>query len=273
MAVFLGNIKGLDVSGSQFTYMVFDAGTGSAPVLYRSVNNIHSTSEITTGTNTKIGRILVDTADYIQELKNFKFQHIYDSNNSEFLHIGTGTNARTITFGSNTTLANVTNITGLNTLSASNISITSGTATNFTSENMTISALLTAPIGNWNVNGITMSNTSITPNYVQAPYFNATSDRRAKTNLQVLPNVLNIINQTPVYSFNYKETNLPSIGIMAQDVEQYNFDEFKLVDSSSDGILSIHESKLVYILWKGIQEQQKQIEQLKLEIKSLKEDC
>lgn len=107
----------------------------------------------------------------------------------------------------------------------------------------------------------------------QALYFNATSDRRAKDNLKILNfKALDLINHTNLYSFTYKDTNTPSIGIIAQDVQNINIDGFKLVDNENAtgqdmDYMSIHESKLVYILWQAIKEQQKEIEELKKRLK------
>lgn len=103
----------------------------------------------------------------------------------------------------------------------------------------------------------------------EAKYFNSTSDRRAKTDLKPLNiNALDLINNTQLYSFKYKDLDLPSIGIIAQDIQNINIEGFKLVDNENAtgqdmDYMSIHESKLVYILWKAIKEQQKEIEELK----------
>ncbi len=109
----------------------------------------------------------------------------------------------------------------------------------------------------------------------QAAYFNATSDKRAKTNLKPLSiNALDLIKRVQLYSFKYKDSDLPSIGILAQDIQDVNIEGFDLVDNKqASGVdmdyMSIHESKLTYILWKAIQEQQKEIDELKAQIKNL----
>lgn len=102
-----------------------------------------------------------------------------------------------------------------------------------------------------------------------AQYFNATSDYRAKKDFKLLNiNAIELIKKVPLYSFKYKESNQSSIGIIAQDVQDINIDGFDLVDNKEASganfdYMSIHESKLIYILWKAIQEQQKEIEELK----------
>ena len=99
---------------------------------------------------------------------------------------------------------------------------------------------------------------------VSAPYFNASSDRRLKTNINTIEDpVLPLVTSTPVYTFNYKkDPTTPVIGIMAQDVLDKNVNDFNLVKKSGDNYYEIKESKMIYILWKAVQEQQKQIEAL-----------
>lgn len=106
-------------------------------------------------------------------------------------------------------------------------------------------------------------------NSCNALYFNATSDVRAKTNLQHASfKALNIVKSLPIYSFNYKETGSPAIGLIAQDAAKISFgSDFSLINnetaSGENGdYMTIKESKLIYILWKAIQEQQEQINDL-----------
>lgn len=106
----------------------------------------------------------------------------------------------------------------------------------------------------------------------EAVYFNATSDRRAKTDFSLLDiNALELVKKVQLYSFKYKDSNLPSIGIIAQDVQDVNIKGFKLVDNENAtgqdfDYMTIHESKLTYILWKAVQELSKEIEDLKKKI-------
>lgn len=104
---------------------------------------------------------------------------------------------------------------------------------------------------------------------IEGLYFNATSDRRAKTNIYpIADGALDIVMNTPVYTFNYIKDNAESCGIMAQDLpEDYSFD---FIDRSNPDLLKVHESKLVYLLWKAIQEQQLEIRKLKDELEELK---
>lgn len=112
----------------------------------------------------------------------------------------------------------------------------------------------------------------ITDLSIHATYFNALSDRRSKNNITPLTtSVLKVIQKTPVYSFNYKNNNLPSIGLMAQDLVDVDLNGFNLVDNKqatgeNNDYMHIHESKLVYVLWKAIQELTIEVETLKKEL-------
>lgn len=120
-------------------------------------------------------------------------------------------------------------------------------------------------------NKIVLSNdgTVVAKGKIEGLYFNATSDRRAKTNIRPIAyGALDIIMNTPVYTFNYIKDNAESCGIMAQDLpEDYSFD---FIDRSNPDLLKVHESKLVYLLWKALQEQQLEIRKLKDELEELK---
>lgn len=111
-----------------------------------------------------------------------------------------------------------------------------------------------------------------TKSYVEALYFNTTSDKRAKENINAVKlSAIDIVKNIPVYSFTYKDTQKQSIGIMAQDIQDISIDGFKLVDNiNADGVngnyMQVVESKLVYVLWKAVQEQQQEIEQLKSQL-------
>ena len=113
---------------------------------------------------------------------------------------------------------------------------------------------------------------------IQAVSFNATSDKRAKTNIKRLDQekALDIVNKLPVYSFNYKKDNTPSIGVLAQEAAVYDgaIPNFSLVNNKqatgeNGDYQTVKESKLVYILWAAIQEQSRQINQLKSQLKEL----
>ena len=92
---------------------------------------------------------------------------------------------------------------------------------------------------------------------ITAVSFNATSDKRAKTNIKRLDQekALDIVNKLPVYSFNYKKDNTPSIGVLAQEAMVYDgaIPNFSLVNNEqatgeNGDYQTVKESKLVYIL-------------------------
>lgn len=112
--------------------------------------------------------------------------------------------------------------------------------------------------------------------YIQAQYFNATSDIRAKENIQPLTiNCLPIVKNLSIYSFDYKFDGSHSVGVIAQEAEEIQLGDFNLVnDNDSNGIdrfKTVKETKLTYILWKAVQELSEEVEQLKAELAQMKE--
>lgn len=109
---------------------------------------------------------------------------------------------------------------------------------------------------------------------VEATYFNATSDRRAKTNISAYNgNATELVKKIPIYTFNYLTNNSPSIGMIAQEAAMFDnaIPNFSLVNNEkatgeNGDYMSIKESKLVYILWKAVQEQAAKIEELEKKI-------
>lgn len=88
-----------------------------------------------------------------------------------------------------------------------------------------------------------------------------TSDKRLKDNISEIPTQYSsIIEQVPVVSFNYKNSDQKHIGIIAQDLKKAlsdNVDSFikTVPDPSLGEKLTLAETKLVYILWKALQEE------------------
>ena len=107
-------------------------------------------------------------------------------------------------------------------------------------------------------------------NQIEASYFNSTSDIRAKKDIAKIDfSALNLISSVPVYSYKYKNdiTNTSTIGIMAQDLLPYQ-EQLQLVSNEkatgeNNDYMSIKDNKLIFILWKAIQEQQEEINKLK----------
>jgi hypothetical protein len=90
----------------------------------------------------------------------------------------------------------------------------------------------------------------------QALFFTATSDKRAKKDIQKANfNGLEMVLQTPIYEFTYKDSQEPSIGVIAQEVQELDnmFNNFSLVDNptasgENKDYMSVKEGKMVYIL-------------------------
>lgn len=111
--------------------------------------------------------------------------------------------------------------------------------------------------------------------FCRAQYFSATSDRRAKENITpVCLSALDFINSITVYNFNYKNNSNPTVGIMAQDVLNTGWEDILVENKNATGLnndfMAIKEDKLIFVLMKGLQEQQEQIIQLQAELDSLK---
>ena len=145
-------------------------------------------------------------------------------------------------------------------------------------ENSTINSLSSYagiylnPNGNIQARGKVESNDS-----VHAPYFNATSDMRAKENIKKLPfSALSFINNLSVYQFNYKGKNDTIPGILAQDVLNSQPEGLSLVDnidaSGENGdYMSIKEDKFIFLLMRAVQELKEDNDALRYEIEQLKQ--
>ncbi|MCD6429414.1 tail fiber domain-containing protein, partial [bacterium] len=101
---------------------------------------------------------------------------------------------------------------------------------------------------------------------VYAKYFYYNSDISQKIDIQPLNDSLNKILKLQGVSFNWKDTGEPSIGLVAQEVEEI----FPEVVSGKEGEKTIDYGKLVAPLIEALKEQQKEIEELKAEIEELK---
>lgn len=113
---------------------------------------------------------------------------------------------------------------------------------------------------------------------VEAPYFNATSDERAKYDIEPANfDATSIVNDLPVYTFHYRNSDAPSVGVIAQEAKKLDgrIKDFSLVDnpnaSGENGdYMTIKESKLVYILWKANQELSARVTELEKQLDQIK---
>lgn len=99
---------------------------------------------------------------------------------------------------------------------------------------------------------------------IEAPFFNATSDKRLKEN--IIPfNPEKSILDLPVYTFNFKsdKNKKKHVGCLAQDLQEICPD---LVNEDSQGYLSIEESKITYLLLEEVKELKKRVKELEEKI-------
>jgi hypothetical protein len=93
---------------------------------------------------------------------------------------------------------------------------------------------------------------------VTATDFNSASDLSLKTNIQSISNPIDKILQINGVTFNWRESNKPSVGIIAQEIEKV-FPE--LVNGENPK--TVNYNGLIGLLIEAIKEQQKEIEVLK----------
>ena len=121
-----------------------------------------------------------------------------------------------------------------------------------------------------------INQTIIDSTKVEAPYFNATSDRRAKEDpLPFSGKALDIINKIQTFTYKYKDTKQVSYGVMAQDLLDIKINDFSFVENAAatgenGDYMSVRESKLVYLLLEGIKELQIEVNDLRKEVEELK---
>lgn len=101
-----------------------------------------------------------------------------------------------------------------------------------------------------------------------------TSDKRLKNINMEIPSTLEGLMKTKLYDYNYTYSGERNIGVLAQDIEE-NFKEFDttLVDTIKgdhfDDQKQLKETKLVYILWKALQEEVEERKKLEKRISEL----
>jgi len=91
---------------------------------------------------------------------------------------------------------------------------------------------------------------------------NSTSDVRLKENIHSIDNALDKVMQINGVEFDWKETKEPSVGVIAQDIEEIIPEVVKI----SGDIKTVNYNGLVGVLIEAIKEQQHQIEELKKQI-------
>jgi hypothetical protein len=171
-------------------------------------------------------------------------------------------NSNVGTFGSSTTIPNITvNAKGLVT-GVTTSAITSGlSVTNDTSTNSTFYPTFTS-VTSGSISGANVSSTKLTFNPSTGTLttidVNTTSDINLKENIKTLENPIEKVMQLNGVSFDWKETQEPSIGVIAQEVEKIFPELVKTGENKT-----VNYNGLIGVLIEAIKDQQKQIEELK----------
>ena len=298
MAIFIPHIKGCEENGNIYTWIKWQGrfSDGSSDNHFQTPKiEVKDTRDIAT-TNTDLGYIITSGADRQKINKTISIPNIQEIAKLDFSSVGsiqsTTDNTAWKFSGEADKNLEINSKAELNLYGATktylqantedtSIALTSTTAGTATTSIITYKAKEHnfrsgyVTIGNGG-NATKEAKSLYVENSCNALYFNATSDIRAKTNLQHASfKALNIVKSLPIYTFNYKETGSPSIGLIAQDAAKISFgSDFSLVNnltaSGENGdYMTIKESKLIYVLWKAIQEQQEQINYLTSLVKDL----
>lgn len=290
MAIFIPHIKGCDDANVIYTWIEWPDHGGITPLIkYNTTNNL-------TGAQ-PLGNIITSEAENQEINKAISIPNIQEIKKLDFFSAGSislnSDNTAWKFLGEADKNLEINSQAELNLYGAAKTYLQAGSDNNtsITLKSTTVDTTTTSIIThkakehNFSSGYVTIGNGGNATKedyslYIQkscnALYFNATSDIRAKTKVQHASfKALNIVKSLPVYTFNYKETGSPSIGLIAQDAAKISFgSDFSLVNnetaSGENGdYMTIKESKLIYILWKAIQEQQEQINYLTSLVKDL----
>jgi hypothetical protein len=119
----------------------------------------------------------------------------------------------------------------------------------------------TAVQGSWTSAITSSSKLYFTPSTGQlnATIFNSLSDKRVKKNIKIVDDALNTVNSMRGVKFNWKETDTPSIGLIAQEVEKLLP---QLVHTSDNGEKSINYGGVVGVLIEAIKELTSRVKKL-----------
>lgn len=300
MALHWQHIKGVYGNEPLYTYIEFaPKPTGSnfkkqesIPDLYVSISNYSDKTEIKNNA-TYLGKFIVSDAEDQSINSNFSFLKQINCNDTvNFCRTNKNDENTWVKFIDNTiptspvdkfciynTLKNSTQYTVFKTMqSAGKVAIEASGSKDYILDigesGITSNRTLTMSGSNKIVCGI--NQTIIDSTKVEAPYFNATSDRRAKEDpLPFSGKALDIINKIQTFTYKYKDTKQVSYGVMAQDLLDIKINDFSFVENvaatgENGDYMSVRESKLVYLLLEGIKELQIEVNNLRKEVEELK---
>ena len=94
---------------------------------------------------------------------------------------------------------------------------------------------------------------------LSAASFYATSDKRLKENIKEYIPQKSILD-LPIVEFDFKESGCHTIGCLAQDLQEICPE---IVNTDSNGYLSINESKIIYLLLDEVKKLRKEVDMLK----------
>lgn len=258
-------------SNTTFTGTSVTANTGSFTI--GSTNFIVS-ANVTSFTG--------NTVTYNSDNTNFNGTNVnFDADNITY-------GGSDITFSSNTVLfagtnLNVTSNTTIVSLSANTSMLQNATVTGLLTvtgdsdfqanvgfaDGITIDGILVANVATINqisadttlsINSVTQFSGNVSANgVITAIDFNSTSDVNLKDNINTLNNNLEIIQQINPVSFTWKDTGKGSYGVIAQEIEKI----LPELVSEKDGVKSVAYTQIIAFLVGAIQEQQKEIDEIK----------
>jgi hypothetical protein len=104
-----------------------------------------------------------------------------------------------------------------------------------------------------------------------ATVYNTSSDYRLKENIQPLENGLERLNTLKPVKFDWKNEDTSSEGFIAHEVQEI-FSDAVTGEKDGEDMQGMDYGRITPLLVKAIQEQQEQIEQLKAEVQTLKEN-
>ena len=206
---------------------------------------------------------------------------IFDSADFEIVNGRVSIKDSDVTFTSiNTTDITSTNVTTTNVtttnLDADSATITNLSSTNFNSTNSTLVNLDADSSSITNLTSINNTLTNITfttmnggnidadsatfTGVINAQDFNSTSDICLKENIETLNNAINVLNNIRPVSFVWKENGKPAYGVIAQEVEEVLPE---IVDQDKHGVKRVAYSQIIPFLVQVIQEQNKEIQNIK----------
>ena len=110
-------------------------------------------------------------------------------------------------------------------------------------------------------------------NPIKAPAIFVTSDKRSKESIRPINNAREILNKLRGYSYKLKDTNRPSMGLLAQEVDKvlpeavlrlpWSSLDTNTDDKDANQALSVDYNAMIPVLLEGIKDLQRQVEELR----------